>query len=293
MGTRLYPATNAVQKEMFPLVDRDGVVKPVIQIIAEEVLAAGIEELCMVVQPGMQQQFQQHFQELSEHEKPFFKNKPEKLTQSDRLGQIGRCITYVEQETQEGYGHAVFCSREWVGNEHFLLLLGDHLYISNTADSCTAQLIKAYNHFHASIYTLQQTPLNQLHLFGTAAGDRIEDYPSAYKLNRIIEKPDRETAKKMLSIPGLPRDHFLCFFGMQILTPAIFDILQNHIDNNKREKGEIQLTTALAELLEKEGLVGLEMNGRRLDMGTPPGYIQTQIALARHGIFSGEIRSTC
>lgn len=276
---------------MFPLVDRDGLAKPTIQIIVEEVLNAGIEEICIVVQPGMQRQFLQHFQKLSESEKPFFKNKPEKLKQSDLLGKMGECISYVEQKSQEGYGHAVFCGKEWVGNEPFLLLLGDHLYISNTAESCTAQLIGAYKQFQTSIYTLQQTPADQLHLFGTAAGDRIAGHPAAYHLTRLIEKPNPKTAQEKLIVSGLPQNHFLCFFGMQILTPAIFDILQSHIENNLREKGEIQLTSALAELLEKEGMVGLEIDGQRLDMGTPLGYVQTQIALAKHGVFTDELKS--
>jgi len=282
-GTRHYPATNAVQKELFPLVDRDGITKPALQIIAEEALHAGIEEICIIAQPGVKEKFISHFQGMADNEKSFFTDKPWAYDQSAILERLRKKITYVEQKTQEGFGHAVYCAKEWAGSEPFLLLLGDHLYISNRDESCIVQLMHGYETHQQTVFGLKSTPAEQIHLFGTATGDRITSDPPAYRLIRVSEKPDILFAQKHLAVSGLPKNQFLCFFGMYLFTPVIFSILGEHVKKNIREKGEIGLTMAISELIEKEGAVGLEIDGKRLDMGTPMGYIETQLALTRAG----------
>jgi UTP--glucose-1-phosphate uridylyltransferase len=287
-GTRQYPATNSVQKELFPLVDRDGIAKPTIQIIAEQALAAGIEEICIVVQPGEDEQFKNHFRGLIENEKKSFANKKWGLAQSQLLDKLNHAITYVYQTVQEGYGHAVYCAKDWVGAEPFLLMLGDHLYISHSNESCVTQLINAFRTYQQTIYSVKQTPAERLYLFGTVAGESIGENPAAYQLTRIVEKPAVSFAQKNLVTPGLPENTFLTFFGMHVLKPEIFEILGAHIQQNVREKGEIQLTTAQAELCQRDGAIGVEIEGERLDMGTPLGYLETQTALAMNGVFADE-----
>ncbi|HOX85417.1 MAG TPA: sugar phosphate nucleotidyltransferase [bacterium] len=287
-GTRQYPATNSVQKELFPLVDRDGITKPTIQIIAEQALQSGIEQICIVVQPGGEKQFRSHFVGLGADEKHLFANKKWGLKQSDLLDQLHDSITYLPQTQQEGYGHAVYCAREWVGDEPFLLMLGDHVYISASQLSCTQQLLQAFSRYQKSVYAIKQTPAELIYLFGTVTGERIDQDPPAYQLTRIVEKPDVKYAREHLRVEGLPADTFLSFFGMHVLTPTIFTILENHIRNNIRQNNEIQLTTAQAELCTQEGTIGVEVDGQRLDMGTPLGYIETQIALAMSGAFAME-----
>jgi len=288
-GTRQYPATNAVQKELFPLVDRDGISKPTLQIIVEEVMNAGIEQIALIVQPGEERQFKQHFKGLSKEEKKAFINKPWALTLSENLDHMARAITYIHQSEQRGFGHAVFCAREWAEQEPVLLLLGDHVYISRETRSCTRQLIDVYEQFHRSIFSLQRTPVNQLYLFGVVSGKPMTERVNLYQLDNIIEKPDVEQARRLLLIPQLPTDMFLAIFGIYILTPRIFEILENNIHAQGQIDGEIQLTTALAELIAEEGVIGYEANGVRLDMGTPLGYLQTQFMLASHGPFAQEI----
>ncbi|NQT24416.1 NTP transferase domain-containing protein [candidate division KSB1 bacterium] len=290
-GTRQYPATNAVQKELFPLVDLDGVTKPTIQIIAEQALQAGIEEICIVIQPGESGQFEKHFTGLQEAENSSFTNKPWGLKQSDLLDRLKLSITYVEQTVQEGYGHAVYCAKEWVGDDPFLLLLGDHVYIPEGESSCIQQAILGFEQVNKSVYAVNQTHIEQLYLFGTIAGKRIQDDPPLYEIHKIIEKPDVSVARQELVTEGLPEDTFLTFFGMHVLTPSIFNVLESHIQNNVRSKGEIQLTTAQAELAETEGAVAQIIHGQRLDMGTPLGYIETQIVLARKGAFAHDVES--
>jgi UTP--glucose-1-phosphate uridylyltransferase len=290
-GTRQYPATNAVQKELFPLVDLDGIAKPVIQIIAEQALQAGIEKICIVIHPGESGQFKKHFTGLKEDEKSSFRNKPWGLKQSALLDRLRESITYVEQTAQEGYGHAVHCAREWVGEDPFLLLLGDHVYISEGKSSCIQQAISGFEQVRKSVYAVNQTHIEQLYLFGTVAGKRIRETPPLYEIRKIIEKPDVSVARQELVTEGLPEDTFLTFFGMHVLTPAIFEILESHIRNDVRSRGEIQLTTAQAELAETEGAVAQIIHGQRLDMGTPLGYIETQIALARKGAFAHDVEN--
>ncbi len=290
-GTRLYPGTNAVQKELFPLVDRDGIAKPTIQIIAEQALSAGVEEIAIVVQPGEESAFQSHFQGLSDIAKQSFANKRWGLKQADILERLKQRITYIHQSRQEGYGHAVHCAKEWVGNDPVLLMLGDHVYISHLESSCVHQLITGFERYQQSIYAVKRTPADRIYLFGTVTGTLVDKDPAAYQLDKIVEKPDVTYARQHLETAGLPEGWYLTFFGMHVLTPMIFTILTEHIEKNIRDKGEIQLTTAQAELCEREGAVGLEIKGDRLDMGTPLGYLETMFALALHGAFSHEIES--
>lgn len=288
-GTRHYPATNAVQKELFPLVDRDGMSKPTIQIIVEEAFNAGVEEICLVVQPGEEAQFIKHFKGLTSAERAFFGSKGWALKQSELLDRMKSAITYVHQTAQEGYGHAVYCARDWVKDDPFLLMLGDHLYTTRIKKSCALQLINGYEYFKKSVFAVKRTPAEMLYLFGTVAGSPVGDIPGAYNITRIQEKPDVSFARAYLQTPGLEEDVFLTFFGMHLLTPAIFDILEEHIRKDFRENGEIQLTSAQAALAQTEGAFGMEIDGIRLDMGTPLGLIETQMTLALKGPFSHDV----
>ena len=290
-GTRQYPGTNTIQKELFPLVDRDGITKPTIQIIIEEAMTAGIEEFAIIVQPGEERQFQTHFQGLSDVEKESFHNKAWGLAQSDLLERMRRSITYIHQTEQHGFGHAVYCAHEWAGNDPVLLLLGDHVYLSHVETTCAQQVINLYRRFQKSIFAVQQTHIDELYLFGAVAGEQIDSRLGIYQLDRIFEKPSREIARENLLVPELAPNMFLTIFGMYILTPTLFEILGQHVDKDIRDNGEIQLTTALAELIEKEGAIGYEVAGERLDMGTPLGYLQTQIRLVQHGTFSSELKA--
>src|SRR4051794_30034860 len=136
MGTRHYPASATIQKEMFPLVDRDGTTKPTIQIIVEEAVESGVEQVCIVASAENVEQFQRHFRGLPEEWGPLFRGKAWALEEAEKLAGLSKRIEYVLQESPQGYGHAVYCAREFVGTDPFLLLLGDHVYISATKKTC-------------------------------------------------------------------------------------------------------------------------------------------------------------
>ena len=288
-GTRQYPASSTVQKEMFPLVDRDGLTKPVIQIIAEEALGAGAEEICIVVSPGDEEQYRRHFRGISEELLPAFEGKAWAKEQSEKLRHFEKIITFAVQEKPEGYGHAVYCARDFVGDEPFLLLLGDHAYVSGMDKSCARQVVDMYGMCNASVCAVRQTSEDQIYLFGTITGDRVASDPSAYEITDMMEKPTIEQAEACLRTEGLRRGIYLCFFGMHVFTPTIFDCLEHHIRNNIRLRGEIQLTTAQKVLSEQERYVAFECVGERYDMGIPFGLVETQIALALHSPMRDEI----
>ncbi|MFN3651226.1 MAG: UTP--glucose-1-phosphate uridylyltransferase [Armatimonadota bacterium] len=282
MGTRHFPATQTLQKEMMPLVDRDGTTKPTIQIILEEALESGIEEFCVVLSPSTADQFRRHFQGLSAGEESFFRGKSWALEQSERLRDLGRRITYVVQEQQNGYGDAVYRAREFVGDHPFLLLLGDHVFIPGGKKPCSRQAIDVYNAYQAPVTGVQRTHEDLLHLFGTLTGTRIASDPNVYEVSRIEEKPTLELAEEHLRTEGLGRGEYLCFFGVSVFPPLLFELLEYHIRHDIRERGEIQLTNALEMLRAQGRYLAAEIDGQRCDMGVPMGYIETQLALALH-----------
>ena len=272
-GSRLSPA---VQKEMFPLVDKDGLTKPVIQIIGEEAIEAGVEEICIVTQPGEEAIYRQYFRRMNDETLRAFRGKDWAILASEKLQAFGERLRFVAQDSPEGYGHAVYQAREFVGDEPFLLLLGDHIYIASEGDggNCAAQLIE---HYQASglgaMSAVQATPRRKLHLFGTVRGEPSGE-DGQYLVTAIREKPDEATADREMRTPGLPVGQFLCFFGMNIFPPQIFDSLRHHIDQDLREGGEIQLTDAIADLIARQPVEAYAMRGRTFDCGSKAGYLQ-------------------
>jgi UTP--glucose-1-phosphate uridylyltransferase len=290
-GTRQYPASTAVQKEMFPLVDRDGLTKPVVQIIGEEAIDAGIEQICIVTPPGEEAPYREYFRRMTDVEVKQFRGKDWAILESEKLGAFGERLSFVEQHAPEGFGHAVYQARQWVGDEPFLLLLGDHVYISDIKDRCARQLIKVYEQYMLDSATaVQPTVERLLHAFGVIRGMPIDAARGIYKAELIIEKPSIEVAREQLATPGLPAGNYLDHFGMHVFSPRIFESLEFLIANNLREKGEIQLTAAQEHLRQQTDKYWCVVTqGQRYDTGIPYGLMETQLALALQGIHRTEI----
>lgn len=291
-GTRQYPASSAVQKEMFPLVDMDGLAKPVIQIIGEEAIAAGVEEICIVTQPGEETQYRQYFKRMNEETLKAFKGKDWAIQASEKLQEFGDRLHFVSQDKPDGYGHAVYQARKFVGNDPCLLMLGDHIYISAERDNCAKQLIQKYNEADVdAMSAVQATPGKLLNLFGTLKGDAIDLARGIYRVDAIYEKPSEEYANQHLRTQGLPPGLFLCHFGMHVFPSQIFDAIGYHIDNNIREKGEIQLTNAQEYMRTKlvKSYGACTISGQRFDTGIPYGLMESQLALALAGKHRAEI----
>ncbi|WP_088243328.1 UTP--glucose-1-phosphate uridylyltransferase [Calothrix rhizosoleniae] len=274
-GTRLFPATKVVKKELFPIIDRDGRAKPVIQVIVEEAISAGIAEIAIVTQPEDKEVFADYFQTLP-HPSLFAKLSPENQEYSRYLQDLGSKITILTQDRQEGYGHAVFCAQEWVKDEPFLLMLGDHIYSSDSNKSCTKQILNVYEQVNCSVLGLTIMPGETISKAGCATG-KWQELSSILTLTQIYEKPTLEYARQNLRVEGMKDDDFLCVFGLYILTPKIFDLLGENISNNFREKGEFQLTSCLEKLRQLEGMAGYIIQGKCFDIGMPDCYRQTMI----------------
>ncbi len=305
-GTRMYPATKTLKKELLPIIGKDGRAKPIILAIAEEALSAGIEEIGIVVQQSDRNLFEDLFKSPP---------KPElwqKLSAANReyteyLQAIGDRITILTQTKQEGFGHAVFCAQDWVNNEPFLLLLGDHIYTSDTELSCAKQMIDIYQQTNTSVIGITPMDADIIHKAGCVSGrwqksqstwrlDKLlakqqferslapngdagsrSPSPSILDIAQIYEKPSLEYAREHLQVPGMPDDRFLGIFGMYILESDIFNLLAAEISNNERLKGEFQLTTCLDKLRQTSGAIAYLVQGKYYDTGMPLFYRQTMI----------------
>ncbi len=274
-GTRLFPASKAMKKELFPVIDSSGQAKPAIMAIVEEAVNAGIEEVCLIVQSGDTELFEsffktpppiEHYNKLSKENKAY----------CDYLLELGSRVTFVTQDVQEGFGHAVYCAREWIGNEPFLLMLGDHLYGSDEEKCCAQQVVEAYERVGHSVVGLKKTPIELLSNFGCVTGVWKEEH-SLLSVTEFYEKPDAEYAMEHLHVDGMDVDEFLTVFGIYVLQPQIFEFLEQNISHNLRERGEFQLTSCLDDLRKADGFSGYVVKGRRFDIGLPEEYRQTVI----------------
>jgi UTP-glucose-1-phosphate uridylyltransferase/mevalonate kinase len=272
-GTRLFPASKATKKELFPIIDRDGIAKPAILLIVEEALQAGIEEVIILVQPDDLDDFRSFFNDQVSIEN-YNKLSPQFKDYARQILEIGRRVKFIVQTNQEGFGHAVYCAREAIGNEPFLLMLGDHLYRSTIEISCARQLMDAYQQHGMNILGLRRTPEADIANFGTVSGVWIEP-GRLLNCTEFAEKPTVDYARNNLRVPSLPDGEYLTVFGQYIIQPQIFDYLEEQITNNLRQRGEFQLTTALDRLRQEHGFQGLIMEGRRFDIGLPQYYLDT------------------
>jgi len=272
-GTRLFPASKATKKELFPIVDRDGIAKPAILLIVEEALEAGIEEVILVVQENDLDEFKSFFNEQVTIEN--YNKLPRHFQEYSRhILDIGRHVKFIVQTAQEGFGHAVYAAQESIGNEPFLLMLGDHLYRSTSDISCARQLLDAYQRHGTSILGLRLTPETQIGNFGTVTGVWVKN-ETTLNITEFAEKPNLDYARTNLRVPGLSQDEYLTVFGQYIIKPKLFDYLREHIENNVRENGEFQLTSALDRLRQEDGFLGLMIQGKRYDIGLPQYYLET------------------
>ena len=273
-STRLFPASKGIIKELFPIIDREGRAKPAIMALIEEAINAGVEEVCLIVQRRDRQLFEDFF-----NTPPPIENY-NRLSKEDQaycqyLMDIGRQVTVITQEVQEGFGHAVFCTKEWVNGEPFLLMLGDHLYASDSETSCARQLLDVYDRVGHSVVGLKTSSAEELHNFGCVSGVWQDD--SLLSVTEFYEKPPVEYARKHLHVDRMEEDLFLTVFGLYVLAPQIFDFLEENITHNLRERGEFQLTPCLDTLRKEGNFSGYVLKGRRFDIGLPEAYRATVI----------------
>ncbi len=285
LGTRMFPASKAVKKELFPVITPDGRCTSLLQRLLEEACSAGIEQIGLIVRPGDERLFSSLFEpvEPAIHDRLSFSAKAEEAG----LQSLGRKITFLTQPVQEGFGHAIYCAREWVGEEPFLLMLSDHIYVTSGNTSCSGQLLKAFHrHGGKSIISLYPVQGEKVCHYGAGAGTWLQDDAQTLELTRFFEKPDLAYARHHLQMSNLQPDSFLCVYGQYVLTAEIFAILAEQIDANQRQGGEFQLSSALAELSGRGRLLGFQVGGKHYDTGQPMAYVRSLAGFA--GILDSE-----
>ena len=240
------------------LVDRDGQSKSALTILLEEVLQAGIEEIGVVICPGDQTAY------------------------SAAAGQYANRVQFIEQPAALGYGHAVACARPFTGNESFMLLVGDHLYVSKNKTSCASQLLEIASAENCLVSAVQATHESKLPFYGTVGARRLQGRAGLYQVDRVIEKPTPTVAEQKLIVPGLRAGYYLCFFGMHVLTPGVMDILEELV-KEAGKAGGVHLADALIKVAESERYLACELQGRRYDIGVQYGLLTAQLALALSG----------
>ena len=255
LGTRFLPATKAMPKEMLPIVD-----KPTIQYIVEEAIASGIEDIIIVTGKG-KRAIEDHFDNAWELEENLVAKEKfdllEKVKESSNVE-----IHYIRQKEPKGLGHAVWCARNFIGNEPFAVLLGDD--IVDSEKPCLGQLMAQYDQTLSSVIGVQEVPDSETHRYGVI--DPIEGTGRRYQVKKFVEKPAKGTAPSNLAI-----------IGRYIFTPEIFRFLE---EQQVGAGGEIQLTDAIEKLNQIQRVFAYQFEGNRYDVGEQLGFIQTTIELA-------------
>lgn len=247
------------------LVDRDGNTKTALRIIIEEILSTGIQEICVVVCPGDQDAY------------------------TAAAGPQRGHLKFVEQTEARGYGDAVFCAREFAASQPFLLLVGDHLYVSGLEKRSAQQLVEIAAAENCAVSAVQATHESKLPYYGTVGGRLVTGRKGLYEISEVVEKPTPTEAEQRLIVPGLRAGHYLCFFGMHVLTPAVMELLAENVAT--RKQGSVQLTNALAGLARRERYLAGELQARRYDIGVKYGLLTAQLALALEGQDREEVLS--
>lgn len=245
------------------LIDRDGADKPLLRILIEEALRARVEQICVVVVPGDEDAYAK--------------------AAGDHAGRV----SFVHQENPRGYGHAVWCARMFAGSEPFLHLVGDHLYISGGEKGCAQALVEVAEAEECAVSAVQATREHLLPHYGAVGGQVLPGRRDVYRIDTVIEKPTPTEAEQRLVVPGLRAGHYLCFFGMHVLTPAVMEILDGLLAG---ENGpHVTLSSALSELARREKYLAYEISDRRYDVGARYGLFTAQLALALSGKDRAEV----
>ncbi|TWB44439.1 UTP--glucose-1-phosphate uridylyltransferase GalU [Nitrospirillum pindoramense] len=257
LGTRFLPATKAIPKEMLPLAD-----KPLIQHAVDEAKAAGIEMFCFVTSRG-KTPLEDHF-DLNYELNQTLKNRGKldllKVVESIQIDS-GK-IAYVRQSEPLGLGHAVWCAREFIGDEPFAVLLPDEQVLGDRP--CLAQMMDAYNQVGGNLLSVFEVPREQTNKYGIL--DIGKDDGRLAEVKGLVEKPEPAQAPSTLSIQG-----------RYILQPEIFHHLERF---EKGAGGEIQLTDAMAKLIGNQPFHGFRFEGKRFDCGDKLGFVLANAAYA-------------
>lgn len=256
LGTRVLPATKAMPKEMFPIVD-----KPAIQYIVEEAVASGITDILIITNRN-KEVIENHFDRAPELESNLAKhNKNDKLEEVTNISKLAN-IYFLRQKETLGLGHAVNCARSFVGDEPFAVLYGDDVIIGD--DPVCGQLIRAYEEYGRAVLGVNKVSEEDISKYSSLKVENIRD--NIFNCTDMVEKPAPNEVLSLYSI-----------LGRCILTPDIFDLLDK---TKPGAGGEIQLTDAMKVLANTVGMVAVDFTGTRYDMGNKFGIMKACVEVA-------------
>ncbi len=239
------------------LIDQRGETKSALEIVLEEAAGAGIEEFCVIVCPG------------------------DETAYAEACGALRSLVRFIAQPTARGYGHAILCGRDFVGDQPFLHLVGDHLHVAHGTTSCARQLIAVANTENTSVSAVQPTRESHLTSYGAIGGKLIGGARPLYQIDTVLEKPTPTVAEQHLIVPGLRAGFYLCFFGLHVLGPDLFAILDEH--HAAAPDQPLGLSPALHTLAARRRYLAFSIAGRRYDIGAPYGLLLAQLALSLSG----------
>ena len=268
-GTRLLPATKALPKEMFPIVD-----KPAIQYIVEEAANSGITDILIISNRG-KEILEDHFDKNPELENLLNKNSNEIMYETVKKISDLVNLYFIRQKEAKGLGHAVLCAKSFVGDEPFAVMYPDDVIYSENIPVCK-QLINAYNEFGLCAVGAKEMPEDQIGRYGSLKVKNIRD--NLFMCTDMIEKPKPDQVMSLYSI-----------LGRCVLTPEIFDILE---DTPPGVGGEIQLTDAMKIIARKQGMIAVDFIGKRYDIGSKLGALIASVETGlRHPDVSEEFKN--
>ncbi|MDP1563479.1 MAG: sugar phosphate nucleotidyltransferase [Pirellulaceae bacterium] len=254
------------------VVDRTGRARSALELVLEEVVSAGIEDIAIVVAPG------------------------EKDRYLAAAGSFKSRLTFFVQNDPQGYGDAILRAQAFVGREMFLHLVGDHLYVSDhTQLSCASQLVAVAQREQCSISAIQPTHESKLRFFGAIGGTPVAHAEKLYEVTAIMEKPTPTQAEQALIVAGQRSGYYLCFFGMHVLTPTILDLLAeaksafaanlagNPAGTLAGKPMSVNLSDSLRKLIQREKYLAFQIQGQRFNIGETYGLLIAQMALALSG----------
>lgn len=239
------------------LIDPRGEPTTALQIVLEEAAGAGIEEFCVIVCPG------------------------DEAAYAEASGALRPRIRFIAQPEPRGYGHAILCGRDFIGDEPFLHLVGDHLHVSQGKTSCARQLLEIAAAENASVSAVQPTRESQITSYGAIGGRLVGGEQPVYQIEAVLEKPTPSVAEQQLIVPGLRAGFYLCFFGLHVLGAEIFSLLDEQ--RAAAPDKNLGLSPALHALASRQRYLAFSVAGRRYDIGAPYGLLFAQLALSLSG----------
>ncbi len=246
------------------VVDRDSVNRTVLSLLINEIRGAGIDDVCVVIAPGDEAIYREAVAD-------------------------GHGVQFVAQAQPLGYGHALLCAKQFVGDGAFLHLVGDHVYLTRNGAGAAARLVEAAVAESCCISAVQPTREHLIPAFGVVGGQPHSGHDRLYRVDTVIEKPTPTIAEQKLIVPGLRSGMYLAFFGMHVLTPAVLAIISDLMESHPGRR--ITLSDALAVLAKRERYLALQVESHRYDLGPAYGLLTAQLALALAGQDREEVLS--